>query len=89
MDPSVLEYGVVGVLIVIIYGLVDKVIVPIVRGKSSKDKPNGQDFINRQTERRINRIEGEIGEVRTTVAEITRTVDLSQAILTRVEESLK
>tara|TARA_B100000749_G_C18387675_1_gene448828 strand:+ start:379 stop:636 length:258 start_codon:yes stop_codon:yes gene_type:complete len=85
MDPSVLEYGVVGVLIVIIYGLVDKVIIPIVRGKSA----NGQDFINRQTERRINRIEGEIGEVRTTVAEITRTVDLSQAILTRVEESLK
>ena len=87
MDPSVLEYGVVGVLIVIIYGLVDKVIIPIVRGKSANG--NGQDFINRQTERRINRIEGEIGEVRTTVAEITRTVDLSQAILTRVEESLK
>ena len=87
MPPEILEHGLLGMCLLVIYGLVDKVIIPIVRGKS--ENGNGQDFINRQTERRINRIEGEIGEVRTTVAEITRTVDLSQAILTRVEESLK
>ena len=47
-----------------------------------------QRLVNSQVERRITGLETEVGGVRTTLAGITRTVDLSESVLKRVDDTL-
>ena len=91
MGTEILETGAVGAAMVVVYVLVTKVIYPLVKGTGNGNgNGNGkQQFVNQQLEHRINRNEKEIREIKTSLAEIRRTVDLSQAILERVEASLK
>ena len=91
MGTEILETGAVGAAMVVVYVLVTKVIYPLVKGTGNGNgNGNGkQQFVNQQLEHRINRNEKEISEIKTSLAEIRRTVDLSQAILERVEASLK
>jgi hypothetical protein len=86
IDKSILEGGALGLALLVIYSLVDKLVLPLVRGKNG----NGElRQLERRIEQRLDSHDREIREIVAALAAITRTVDLSQAILERVEENLK
>lgn len=100
---EIVEGGVVASLIVVVYALVDKVIVPLMKAKknvSLPDKPSlssdAQRIINDDHTRRLDDIDGELSrirdgfeDVRASVATIGTHGEVSKAILERIESRLE
>jgi hypothetical protein len=91
---EILQYGIAPALVLVIWGLVDKVLGPLLSKKLANGNGNGgswshQNYINDETGKRIEDLERQADEVRESLSEIRAKVDVSTAILRRVEESLK
>ena len=84
-----LQHGLASGLVLIIYGLIDKVIAPLLSKNSKKDREDVQGTINSNLERRIHRLEAESSALSTQVGKITTSVAVSTEILKRIEGSLK
>lgn len=84
IDKTIFEGGALGLALLVIYSLVDKLVFPLLRGKNGNANSEVRD-IERRIDHRLNGHDTEIREIRSAHAEIARTVDLSQAILERVE----
>ena len=84
----ILEFGAVGIAMLVVLALVVKVIYPLVKNRTNNGDGR-QQFVNKEVERRLDRIESDLGEIRTIFNEMRRTVDVMQAILERVEKNMK
>jgi len=71
----------VGLLLVLVYGLVDKVVIPL----ASKKHGGEQDYINKRTAERLVSIENEVSATKATVGEIARIVDLTKSLVDRMD----
>jgi hypothetical protein len=85
-----LQQGLVPILLLVIYGIVDKLLLPLVsKGKESNEGCTKiQEVVNRDAERRIANLEKESGKLRSVVSEISVTVAVSAEILKRIDVSL-
>jgi hypothetical protein len=84
-----LQQGLASGLVLIIYGLIDKVITPLLSKNSKKATEDVQGNINENLERRIHRLEAEGTALSGQVGKITTSVAVSTEILKRIEGSLK
>ena len=96
MDHWGVEYSVVALLAVIIWSLIVYVVAPLVQKYNAGKNGNGQnyyqfrqEYVNEQVADRFVRIETEIRQISDRVTEITRTVDLSEAILRDIRNHAK
>ena len=83
-----IESGLAAGLIVILYGLTDKVLIPLItKGRrNANGRSSAQTVINDDHARRIGGIETELSGLRDTIAETRTAVALSEAALRRIEE---
>ena len=95
---DLVQYGAATVLAITLFTLVDKILVPVFRtkfGGSSTDERGAssewklQEYVNAEQGERLNRHDKELSEIRGVISEISRNLDVSQAILERIEESIK
>ena len=94
---ELLEHGLVPVLLLILYALVDKVIAPLVK----RNAPNGREkkpatedipvktYQLDTVSRRVDRLESDVHEIRTAASEVREKVGIVSALLERVEGSLE
>jgi hypothetical protein len=96
MAPELLENGALGLCLLIIYALIDKLIVPLAskNRKSSganngtESKWTGQEYKNGIYERRLSHVEKNLSDLRGTVEEARAAIQVAQVILKRIEDSL-
>ena len=100
MPPEILEHGLLGMCLLVIYGLVDKVIVPLATGRQGR-KSNGaessgpsaqwqhQEYINTIHGQRLDRHDAELSEFREVASQVRSAVNVSQAVLERIEDRLE
>ena len=85
-------------LVVIIYLLLERVVVPLVKGKATNgrnkngtrvdDRNQQQQLVNEITARRMDKLENELGANRQSIAEVGTAVEVIKAIVERIEERL-
>ena len=99
---EILQYGIGPALVLTLYALVDKVLAPLLSKKLANGNGNGstngrvistqwvhQEYVNGEAAKRIGDLEKQADEVRESLSEIRAKVDVSTAILKRVEKSLE
>ena len=97
---EILQYGIAPALVLTLYALVDKVLAPLLSKKlgNGNASTNGsvlstqwvhQEYVNGEAAKRIGDLERQADEVRESLSEIRAKVDVSTAILKRVEKSLE
>jgi len=86
---DVLENGIVAALVVVLWVVVDKVVAPLIRRKNGthQDDPrwNHQEYINAQHRQQLERHADQIGDVGRAVGTLGAKIDVSIAILDRIE----
>ena len=93
---EVLEHSVISGLVLIVYALIDKVIVPLIKSRKPKsDGSNGhsngrqkdgiQTHLNSEFDRRISKTEDDLHKLSETMQEIRTEVAVSSEILKRIE----
>jgi len=98
MPPELLENGALGLCLLIIYALIDKLIVPLAsknrkssganNGNGTESKWTGQEYKNGIYERRLSHVEKNLSDLRGTVEEARAAIQVAQVILKRIEDSL-
>lgn len=98
---EILQPSLSAALVVVIYILLDRVVVPLVKGKASNGNgrnKNGtvahrndqqQQLVNEITNRRMDKLESELGENRQAIADVGTAVAVIKAIVERIEARLK
>ena len=93
---EVLQPTLAASLVVVLYLMIDKIIVPLVRGKANGNGRNNQatddkhqDYINRTVEYRLNDHEKRLGGHTDALAEIGAAVQVIKAVVQRIEERTK
>ena len=95
---EVMQPTIAAALVVVIYVLIEKVIVPLLsKGKNnvSNDRNNRrsngqhQEYVNTTFEHRLNRIEKQLIEHRDTIGDVGGAVRVIKAIVERIEEKTK
>ena len=97
---EILQYGIAPALVLTLYALVDKVLAPLLSKKlgNGNGSTNGrvistqwvhQEYVNGEAAKRIGDLERQADEVRESLSEIRAKVDVSTALLKRVEKSLE
>ena len=92
MEPATIaEAGAVAGLVIVLYAIIDKVLVPLVRSRSSgnDNRSSRQEYVNKNTERRLAAIERDLHEVRDAWQTIGTQIAVLEEILKRIEGSIK
>lgn len=84
-------------LVVVLYLTLDRVVVPLIKGRTNGRTKNengagndrNQDLVNQITERRMDRLEGELSENRAAIGDVGTAVEVIKAIVERIEARLK
>ena len=88
---EVLQPTLAASLVVVLYLMIDKIIVPLVKGKANGNGRNAtddkhQDYITRTVEYRLNDHEKRLGSHTDALAEIGAAVQVIKAVVQRIEE---
>ena len=95
---DVIQPSLSAALVVVIFVLVDRVIVPLVKGKSNNgrhkdsgrdDDRNQQQLVNEITARRMDKLENQLSENRAAVGDVGTAIEVIKAIVERIEARLK
>jgi hypothetical protein len=89
LNFSVFEYGLLPVVLLVLYALVDKVVVPLVARKNGRNGGSGSHDELQRIERRVDRNADHIEEMRRIMSEIRADSRLMAGILERVEKALE
>jgi len=93
---DIIQPTVAASLVIVLYVLIEKVIVPLAKGKANGNgrhresiDDKHQDYINRNVEARLNDHSKRLGEHSDALAEIGTAVQVIKAIVLRIEEKTK
>lgn len=89
---NVLESGVTAGLVLVLYTLIDKILVPLIKGRLGNGARNRggngervQQVINSTFERRIGELEESVSEIGKAIVETRTSLALAEQILERIE----
>lgn len=86
---EIFKDGLVPALVLVVYTLIDKLLVPLVRarlgGEGGELSPDAQRLINKSHAKRLDQIESDLRVIRDTLGQLNTHAEVSEQLLKRIE----